>query len=103
MTFALQDEFLTTGLPKKSKQAAILNGYIIVPTGDVGLPKRLSGKESACQCRTAGDWGSIPGSRRSLEKDMATHYSIFSWKNLQEEEAGRLQPMGLQSWTQLND
>ena len=53
MTFALQDEFLTTGLPKKSKQAAILNGYIIVPTGDVGLPKRLSGKESACQCRSS--------------------------------------------------
>ena len=33
-------------------------------------------KESACN---AGDQGSIPGSGRSLEKEMATHSSILGW------------------------
>ena len=28
----------------------------------------------------AGDAGSIPGLGRSLEKEMATHSSIFAWK-----------------------
>ena len=28
----------------------------------------------------AGDSGSIPGSGRSLEKEMATHSSIFAWE-----------------------
>ena len=35
----------------------------------MGLPWWLSGKESAC---SAEDLGSIPGSGRSLEKEMAT-------------------------------
>ena len=35
------------------------------------------GKESACQ---AGDVGSIPGSGRSLKKEMATHSSILAWE-----------------------
>ena len=30
-----------------------------------GLPRWLSGKESACQCRRCRDMGSIPGSRKS--------------------------------------
>ena len=33
----------------------------------------------------AGDFrstGSIPGSGRSLEKEMATHFSILAWKTL---------------------
>ena len=34
-------------------------------------------KASAC---TAGDLGSIPGSGRSLKKEMATHFSILAWK-----------------------
>ena len=33
-----------------------------------GLPWQLSGKESACQCRDAGDVGSVPGSGRSPEE-----------------------------------
>ena len=28
----------------------------------------------------AGDAGLIPGSERSLVKEMATHYSILAWK-----------------------
>ena len=44
------------------------------------LPQNLShsGKESACN---AGDAGLIPGSGRSPGGGMATHSSIFAWKN----------------------
>ena len=44
-----------------------------------GLPRWLSGKEPTCQRRThKGDVGSIPGSGRSLEEEMATHSSILA-------------------------
>ena len=36
----------------------------------------------------AGDSGLIPGSGRSLKEEMATHSSIFAWKN----------PMGRGAW-----
>ena len=39
----------------------------------------------------AGDVGSIPGSERSPEKEVATHTSILAWKSQWTEEAGRLQ------------
>ena len=68
-----------------------------------GFPGGLVVKNLLANAGVAGDWGSILGSRGSLEKEMATHYSIFAWKILQAEKAGRLQPMGLQNWTQLND
>ena len=51
------------------------------------------GKASSCN---AGDLGSIPGSGRSLEKEMATHSSIHVWKILWTKEPGGLQSMGLQ-------
>ena len=41
------------------------------------------GKVSACN---AGDLGLIPGSARSLEKEMATHSSTLAWKILWMEE-----------------
>ena len=44
----------------------------------------------------ARDTGSIPGSGRSLEKEMATHSSILAWKIPRTEEPGRLQFMGSQ-------
>ena len=51
----------------------------------------------------AGDWGSILGSRRSLEKEMATHYSIYAWKISWIEELVRLQSKGsLKSQTRLS-
>ena len=43
----------------------------------MGFPGDSDGKESACK---AGDFGSIPGSRWSLKKGMATHYSILAWR-----------------------
>ena len=43
------------------------------------------------------------GWEETLEKDMATHSSILAWKISWMEEAGRLQSMGSQSWTQQSD
>ena len=50
------------------------------------------GKASAYN---AGDLGSIPGSGRSLEKEMATHSSIHAWKIPWPEKPGGLHPIGL--------
>ena len=41
--------------------------------------------------------------REDLEKEMATHSSTLAWKIPWMEEPDRLQSMGLQSRTQLND
>ena len=38
-----------------------------------------------------------------LEKEMATHSSILAWRIPWTEEPGGLQPMGLQSQTQLSN
>ena len=47
---------------------------------------------------------SIPGSGRSLEKEMAGNSSILAWENPWTEQPGGLQPMGLQkSQTPLTD
>ena len=59
----------------------------------VGFPGGSDGKESACK---EGDEGSIPVSRRSLEKGMATHSSILGWRTPWTEEPGGLQSMGSQ-------
>ena len=44
----------------------------------------------------ARDIGLIPGSGRSLEKEMATHSSVLAWEIPRTEEPGGLQAMGLQ-------
>ena len=44
----------------------------------------------------ARDAGSIPGSGRSPEKEMATHLRILAWEIPGTEEPGRLQYMWLQ-------
>ena len=43
----------------------------------VGLFRWLSGKESSCQ---VGDAGLILGWEDPLEKETATHSSIFAWE-----------------------
>ena len=58
-----------------------------------GIPGISAGKECACN---AGDPGSIPGWEDPLEKEMATHSSILSWRIQWTEEPGRLQSMGSQ-------
>ena len=60
----------------------------------MGLPLISSdGKASAYR---AGEVGSIPGSGRSPEKEMATHFSTLDWKIPWTEEPGGLQSMGSQ-------
>ena len=58
------------------------------------VPGGSDGKASACN---AGDPGSIPGSGRSLEKEMAIHSSTLAWKIPWTEEPDRLQSMGSHS------
>ena len=54
------------------------------------------GSDSKASAYSVGDPGSIPGSGRSLEKEMATHSSTLAWKVRWMEEPGRLQSMGSQ-------
>ena len=55
--------------------------------GFLGFPHSSVSKKSACN---AGDLGSIPGLGRSLEKEMAIHFSILAWKIPWIEEPGRI-------------
>ena len=55
------------------------------------FPGGSDGKASACN---AGDLGSLPGSGRSPEKEMAIQSSTLAWKIPLTEESGRLQSMG---------
>ena len=79
-------------------QARILEGFtisfsmrLIIGHLYYGLPRWLGGKESACQ---AGHMGSVPGSKNHLEKELATHSSVFAWEILWTEEPGGLQSKG---------
>jgi len=51
------------------------------------------GKESACN---AGDLGLILGWEDTLEKEMATHSSVFAWEIPWTEEPSWLQSVGSQ-------
>ena len=44
-------------------------------------------------------WVQSLGQEDPLEKEMATHSSTIAWKIPWEEDPGRLQSMGSQSWT----
>ena len=48
-------------------------------------------------------WVQFLGLEDLLEKEMAPHSSILSWKNPWMKESGRLQSMGSQSRTRLNN
>ena len=54
------------------------------------------GSDGKAAVYNAGDLGSIPGSGRSLEKEMAIHSSTIAWKIPWTEEPRRLQFMGSQ-------
>ena len=58
----------------------------------MGFPGGSVGKESACK---AGDPGLIPGLGRSLEKGMATHSNVLTWRIPWTEEPGGLQSVGV--------
>ena len=59
----------------------------------MGFP---DGSEVKASASNAGDLSSIPGSGRSLEKEMATHSSILAWRIPWTEEPDALQSMGSQ-------
>ena len=65
--------------------------FSISPSIYTSFPGGSGGKESACH---AGDPGSIPGWKDSLEKGMATHSSNLTWRIPWTEEPGGLQSMG---------
>ena len=58
-----------------------------------GFPHSSVNKESACN---AGDLGSTLGWEDPLEKEMATHSSILTWRIPWTEQPGGLQSMGSQ-------
>ena len=60
----------------------------------LGLPRWLSGKESACQCRRSGldPWVK----KTPLEEERASHSSILAWETPWTEEPGGLPFMLLQ-------
>ena len=43
------------------------------------------------------------GQEDPVEKEMATHSSILAWEIPRTEEPGKLQSLGSQSWTPLNN
>ena len=63
-----------------------------------GLPRWLSGKESASQSRRQNE-PQVPslGQDDPLEKDMETHFSTLAWRIPWIEEPSRLQSMGSQN------
>ena len=66
------------------------------PNEDMHFPGGSRGKEAACQCRRQiRDMGSISGSGRSLEKEMAPYSGILAWRIPWTEEPRGLQCMGL--------
>ena len=67
-----------------------------------GISGGSDGKESACQCRRPG-FDPWVGNIWSLEKGKVTYSSILAWRLSWTEEPGRLQSVGLQSWTQLSN
>ena len=54
-------------------------------------PRGTSSKEPAGQAGDTREAGSISGSARSLEKEVATHCSILAWRLPWTEEPGGLQ------------
>ena len=62
----------------------------------LGFPWCLSSKERVWNAGATEDPGLIPGSEDSLEKVMATHSSILSWRIPWTAELGGLQSTGLQ-------
>ena len=62
-------------------------------TKEKGFP---GGSEVKASASNAGDLGLIPGSGRSLEKEMAIHSSILAWRIPWTEKPSRLQPTGSQ-------
>ena len=53
----------------------------------LGLPRWLSDKAPACQCRRQETWTQSLGREGPLEKVLATHSSLLAWGHLMDREA----------------
>jgi len=54
--------------------------YLLSVIVVMGLPRWLSGKESACQCKRRRRLGSSLGQEDPLEEEIVTHSSILAWE-----------------------
>ena len=72
------------------------NLIVIEYTCVKGLPRWLSGKESACNAGAAGDMGLVPGSGRSPGEGRGNPLEHSCWRIPWTEEPGGLQSIGLQ-------
>ena len=64
------------------------------------IPQWLSGKELTCSAGDTGDVGLILGGEDPLEKGMATHPSVLTWRIPWTEESGGATVHGVsKSWT----
>ena len=78
--------------PVSLASPALAGGFFTTSaTCTIGLPCRLSGKESICQCRRPKF---DPWVRNSPGEENGTHLSILAWKIPWTEEPGRIQSMG---------
>ena len=94
-------EVILVGQSRKVRSYCVCSGreswnICELPYSVIGFPQGLGGKEFACNAGVAGDSGSMPGSGRSMEEEMAIHSSILARKVPRIEESGRLQSRGLQ-------
>ena len=64
--------------PVLKRKAGGWGGAVSLPT--MGWDAVAPSKEFACDAGGAKDVGSIPGSGRSLEEEMATRSSILAWR-----------------------
>ena len=78
------------------KQGAWLGFYFLGGCSRQNWVLAKCGSDSKASACNAGDPGSIPGSGRSLEREMATHSCILAWRIPWTEKPGRLQSTGLQ-------
>ena len=80
-----------------------INTFIKCYISIQGFPGGTVVKNLPANAGDTGDWARCLGGEDALEEDMATHYSILTWKIPWTEEPGGLQPMGLQRVRQLSD
>ena len=62
----------------------------------MGFPKGSVVKNPPANAGDAGEVGSIPGSRKSPEGEMATHSSILAWRIPWTKDSGELKSLGSQ-------
>ena len=63
----------------------------------MGSPGTSVVKNPPASAGGVGDSGSIPGSGRSPEEEMATHSSVLAWRIPGSQETGGLQSLRLQT------